>query len=421
MDTTELVSNLSQKFQGLKVSSSAPLAPLTTLKIGGPADILIEPKDTTELMSVLKFLSSAIGEDDVFFRAQSSEAHAAGREHDKKISSSQLPITILGNGSNVLISDAGIRGIVIKNVGTQIDVVDTAPIKVDFHHTYTQRHENEPEKYLDFTKLDYDESDKPQVLVKLTSGTPLPLAINNLINQGITGLQWFAYIPGTIGGATWYNIHGGSYHFADYIDSVEYFDLSDGQTKTYFKNQAKVDGEANNFQDRSERVTPTNVGGQPEGSENRQNSFASQDQFAYETTPFQQHPEWIILSTTLRLFRGDAALAKSVKDAWLAQKVKVQPMNSAGSVFANPSLADCTRVWGEQKSSGWIIDHELNWKGKTVGGAQISLLHSNFIVNASHATATDYLSLARLVQAEVKARFNIDLKMEVKLLGDFAA
>ncbi|NTV84658.1 MAG: hypothetical protein HGA23_10220 [Bacteroidales bacterium] len=60
-------------------------------------------------------------------------------------------------------------------------------------------------------------------------------AINYLLNQGITGLQWFAYIPGTVGGATFYNIHGGTYHFSDYLDSIEAFNLENGKIETFQK------------------------------------------------------------------------------------------------------------------------------------------------------------------------------------------
>jgi len=325
------------------------LAPYTTIKIGGPADEFINTKSSEEFVSCLKSIAPSIP-------------------------------TILGNGSNVLISDSGIRGIVIKNSSSDIEIIDTAPIPVKFNHTYTQRNENEPEKYLDFSKIDYDESDKPQVLVKISSGTPLPYAINFLIDKGITGLQWFAYIPGTVGGATWYNIHGGAYHFSDYLESIEVFNLETGKYETFYKKDLE---------------------------------------WKYEKSFFQSNPHLVIISTTIRLFKGDADLAKQVKNAWIAQKTKVQPMNSAGSAFANPSLEDSIKNWGEQKSTGWIIDHELGWKGKQIGGAQISLQHSNFIVNNGTATAKDVSALIEEIKSEVQKRFSFTLEPEIKFLGDF--
>ena len=357
------------------------LASYTTLKIGGPADTFIHTQTVEEFIKVLKKLSEANYAAKEVNGAQGSEAISRKDLSTGNSFASHLPsVIILGNGSNVLISDAGLRGTVIKNSSQKIDIIDTSPVKVDFHHSYTQRKENEPEKYLDFTKLDYDESNQPQVLVKISSGTSLPYTINYLLDNGITGLQWFAYIPGTVGGATWYNIHGGSYHFADYIESVEVFNLKTGQIENYQKSNLD---------------------------------------WSYEHSFFQNNPHLVILSTTLRLFQGDAALGKQVRDAWIAQKVKVQPMNSAGSAFANPQLEDCLRVWGEQKSAGWIIDHELGWKGKQVGGAQISLQHSNFIVNTGSATAQDVKNLINEVQAEVEKRFQVKLVPEIKFLGKF--
>ncbi|MFA5828582.1 MAG: FAD-binding protein [Candidatus Shapirobacteria bacterium] len=382
MDYSKIYFDLKKHFPDLEIYQNHPLAPYTTLKIGGPADIFINSKTQEHFISILKLVYHNL---DQFGAVNSFSAHSEresaeadepeGSEHCKNSLTSH--ITILGNGSNVLISDTGIRGLVVKNSSQDIKILKScAP--ATFSPTYTQRMENEPEKYLDFSKVNYDESHLPSRLVRLSSGTPLPLAINNLIEHGLTGLQWFAYIPGTIGGAVWYNIHGGSYHFADYIHSVNTFNLKTGKIKTFKKSNLK---------------------------------------WQYEKSFFQQNPHLIILSATLRLFKGDTNLAKKVVQAWISQKVKVQPMNSAGSAFANPPLAICQKIWGEQKSAGWIIDHELGLKGHAIGGAQTSPLHANFIVNTGHATAKDYLSLVRLIQSTCKQKFHFKLETEVKLLG----
>lgn len=411
MDKTALFQQLKANFPGTQIEADFPLAPLTTLKIGGPADIFIQTQTTAELVNILKYLKSAAATN--FSAHSDSESASPQVASTAKISlPGTIPLTMLGNGSNVLIADSGLRGIVIRHLSKEIVIGDSAspiappPLSAAVHP------EADPQKYLDFAALDYDESDAPGVTVTLDAGVPLPYAINYLISQGITGLQWFAYIPGTIGGATWYNIHGGKYNLSTYIDSVKYYDLKTGETTNLVLN-----GAGNDFSEHSDRDPP--AGGEPAGSEHRKNSFTSHSQFKYESSPFQSHPDWIILSTTFHLYRGDAARAKAAAAAWIAQKAKVQPMNSAGSVFQNPSPTDATRLWGEPKSAGWIIDHELGWKGKSVGGAQISLQHANFIVNNGHATAADYYRLVREIQAAVKSRFNLDLHPEVNLLGDF--
>lgn len=344
-----MVEALNKELPENKVKKDYILAPLTTLKIGGPADVYLHSTSNRSLGRLLTVLNQ----------------------------NSILPI-ILGNGSNVLISDSGIRGVVLRNSDSSIEILGQhqsilAPPKLT-----TQRHEDNPQNYLDFTKIDYDESDSPVVQVKISSGTPLPYALNHLLDRGITGLQWFAYIPGTVGGAVVYNLHGGNYHLNQFLDSVTYFDLQTGQSIT----------------------TP-----------------AAQLNWDYDTSEFQTHPHWIVLEATFNLFKGDANRARKTAHAWMAQKAKVQPMNSAGSVFQNPTLEQCLPLWGEQKSTGWIIDQVLGLKGLKIGGAQIGPQHANIFTNQGKATSADFLALVDKVKSAAKSKLGLDLNLEIKLLG----
>ncbi len=348
-----LFADLTARFPNLKIYQNHPLAPYTTLKIGGPADLFIITTTSDEFQQTLEYLSP--------------------------ISPSE--ITVLGNGSNVLISDLGIRGLVIKNSGQSIKIIGQSAVRADYAPPVsTQRHEDDPSQYLNFTKIDYDESNSPQIQVNISSGTNLSYAINYLLDSGITGLQWFAYIPGTIGGAIWYNLHGGNYHIHQYLNTVTYLNLSSGKTITV---------------------------------------KSSQLSWEYDRSEFQNHPDWIILSAVFNLYQGDASRAKKTAQAWIAQKSKVQPMNSAGSVFQNPTLDQCLPIWGEQKSTGWIIDQVLGLKGYQVGDAAIGPQHANIFTNLGQATAKDYLALISKVQSEAKSKLSLDLKLEVKLLGEF--
>ncbi len=348
----DLYQNLVDHFPELFIKKDYPLAPLTTLKIGGPADVFIKVNSYPQLLKLLKYISQ----------------------------NKLVPITILGNGSNVLISDSGIRGVIIQNLVSNIKIFSQTNTSIKFTRSYAQRMENEPGKYLDFTKLDYDESSFPQIKVQITAGTPLPYTINYLLDHGITGLQWFAYIPGTIGGAIVHNAHGGNYNIADFLENVKVFNLKTGKTTIYQKSKLP---------------------------------------WQYETSYFLDHPEMVVLSANFNLFLGDVNRAKQTRDAWLLQKSKVQPKNSAGSVFANPPLDICQKIWGEQKSTGWILDHELNLKGFSIGGAKVATTHANFIVNTGTATAKDYLDVIDHIKKLVKSKFNLNLKTEVKLLGAF--
>lgn len=348
-----LIEDLRLALPKLIFKENEALVPYTTLKIGGPAEVLTIVDRQPQLFDLLKYIS----------------------KHPN------ITFTILGLGSNVVISDSGLPGLTIINRAQKIEVYPRIyPGTKNFEVTNTQRKENEPEKYLDFSKIDYDESGLPTQEVLLHSGTPLATAINHCLHAGLTGLQWFAYIPGTIGGAVFQNIHGGRYHFSDYLVSVKVFNLNTGQSEFYKKSELS---------------------------------------WGYEQSFFQQHPELIILSCRLRLFRGDTALGKQVVAAWIAQKSQVQPLNSPGSAFANPTYEQCLPIWGEQKSAGWIIDHELGLKGFKVGDAQISEKHSNFFINSDQATAADYKKLIDHVRTLVKEKFNIDLVPEIRFLGKF--
>lgn len=335
------------KFPDLEIYQNHPLAPRTTLKIGGPADIFVNLKTQDQILPFYNLVHQ---------------------------------FTTIGNGSNLLISDSGIRGLVVKNSVPDIRLLDNSPVSAFKSSSPVLRQENSPDQYLDLTKLDYDESDKPIKLVKVCAGTPLPQLINWTLDHGLTGLQWFGYIPGSVGGAIWCNIHGGKHNFNEFVDTIEVFNRQINLVETL---------------------------------------VSSDLSWAYDSSPFQTNPDLIILSATLKLFQGDVELAKNVKNAWIAQKAQVQPMNSAGSVFKNPPLEACLPIWNEQKSTGWIIDNELHLKNHRLGDAQIGPQHANIFTNQGHATAKDFMGLINLVQAEAKAKFNLDLEPEIKFMGKF--
>jgi UDP-N-acetylmuramate dehydrogenase len=165
MDTQKIYSELKSTFPNLEIYQNHPLAPYTTVKIGGPADVFIHTKSSEELKNVLSFCRDA--------------THGV---------STTIPTTILGNGSNVLISDSGIRGIVIKNDSEEMEIIDQNKIKV-------------------------------------SSGTQLSSLINYSLNHNLLGLEEFAYIPSTVGGAITGNIHGDNKTlFSQLIESIEKID-----------------------------------------------------------------------------------------------------------------------------------------------------------------------------------------------------
>jgi len=346
-----LVSHLRPEYTKL----NEPLSKHTTLKIGGPADVYYEPHTTSELISAAR-------------RAQELD----------------IPITMLGWGSNVLISDSGIRGLVIRNTSRRIEILkDNLSPQRNSNKKFKKRLEQvdadqfeKSKKYLGrFDELDYDESECRRILVKLDSGLALPFAINHLIDKGTTGLQWYSRIPGTIGGAVANNIHGGFHFLSEVLESVKVLDPM-GNITTLSHDELEMD---------------------------------------YDKTRFHHSGE-IILDATLLLYRGDTDKAKSVVKEW-ARRKRLQPQNSAGSVFANISHEEAKQINAPTTAAGWIIEHVLQMAGFRVGDAVVYPKHQNFITNEGQATARDYLAIIKKIIRDAKEKTGIKLRPEIFFLG----
>lgn len=287
----------------MKILKNEPLAPFTTVKIGGPAQTLVITDTTQEFIEALQKTRNS----DLF---------------------------ILGNGSNILISDQGIPATVIKNNSQSVAYLDSDSVKVD-------------------------------------SGVQLPWLINDTINHSLSGLEEFAYIPSSIGGAIYGNIHGiNKNNFDKFVRKITIFDR---KTQTV----AELDSPSMSWD--------------------------------YDFSEFKEKPHLIILSALLQLTPGNKNLSQQqVKDI-IAKKILSQSMNSLGSTFKNPP--------GD--AAGRIIDQELNLKGYRIGDAQISPKHANFILNLGQATATDYKAVIDHVIQTAKTKLNLTLEPEIIFWGQF--
>lgn len=348
-DIEILTKQLNPKFTHI----NEPLAPYTTLKIGGKVDILYEAHSIPDLINTVKL----------------------AKLHD-------IPITILGRGSNVLISDSGLRGIVIRNLCQGIAIKGSKPIREDHadvsHESVKARWQSDKTKgtfKYEFKDLDYDESDKKRIEVNMESGVDLAFAISFLLDKGVTGLQWYAGIPGTIGGAIYNDIHGGTHFFNEVITKVRTLD---------------------------KKANPRWL-------------QIGELRFDYDKSRFHETNE-IILEVVFNLFKGDAERAKYTAIEW-AKRKSIQPRNSPGCAFRNISEAEKTKFNFPTTSTGYIIEHELKMTGFKVGGAAISPAHHNFIVNTGKATAKDYLAVIREMIKRTKDKFGIKLVPEIFLLG----
>lgn len=340
----EVVENL--RNNQINFSINSPLKNYTSFKIGGPAKILAIVNNHSQLETVIR---TAI--------------------------QTNFDYIVLGSGSNVLISDSGYDGIIILNRSRQWQIIDEHITTVE-HQKLISRYI--PEKKFKNNKiLRYRDKEEPAVLIQVDSGIGLNMLIHELFKSNITGLQWFAGIPGSIGGAVYMNIHGGHQYFSDLLVKAKLFD-----------------GLSFKIRDRD------------------------YFQFDYDWSILQKTKE-IIFSVNLILRKGNVLKAKQLADYWRKQK-SIQPQRSTGCIFRNLSEDECKQYKLSSPSAGFIIDKILKLKGKRIGDAIISPNHAAFIENCGNATAKDVFTLIKLIQENSIKKIGLELKPEIEFIGDFS-
>ena len=281
----------------------APMCDFTTLKIGGKTDILVEPKSIEELTLIID-----------------------------KAKENNINIFFIGNGSNLLVRDKGIRGIVIK-FGSN------------------------------FAKTIIDGEN-----ITAQSGISLSRLAAICAENSLTGFEFAAGIPGTLGGGIVMNAGAYKGELKDVITSVTAL-TENGEVKVF--NQDELD-------------------------------------FSYRHSCFS-HTKMLVLEATMRLQKGDKAEIKA-KIAELAQKRRTtQPLEypSAGSAFKRP----------KDGFAAAMID-SCGLKGYTVGGAQISQKHAGFLINYDSASAKDVTDLLKYVQNVVFEKYGTMLEPEIITIGE---
>ncbi|MEH1846325.1 MAG: UDP-N-acetylmuramate dehydrogenase [Nostoc sp.] len=288
------------------IKSQASLSAFTSYRVGGAADLYVAPRNLEALQASLKY----------------------AKERD-------LKVTTLGAGSNLLVSDRGISGLVIAT------------------------------RHLRFSNFDPDTGQ-----LTVAAGESIPSLAWAAAELGWQGLEWAVGIPGTAGGAVVMNAGAHNSCIADMLVSAQV--LSPNGTL--------------------ETLTPEQLG------------------YSYRTS-LLQGGDRIVTQATLQLAPGaDPARVVAITKQHKKHRLSTQPYNfpSCGSVFRNP----------KPYSAGWLIE-QTGLKGYQIGGAQVALLHANFIVNRGGAKANDIFCLIRHIQHQVQERWSIRLEPEVKMLGEF--
>jgi UDP-N-acetylmuramate dehydrogenase len=290
---------------GAAVQENVLLAPYTSARIGGPADVFIMVKSANELMDVMTVLW-------------------------------QQGVTyyILGGGSNALVSDKGVRGVVVLNRAREVR---------------------------------FESGDQPTVWCE--AGVIFSNLANRCASRGLSGLEWAATVPGTVGGA----IYGNAGAFGgDMSNNLIWADV-------LTKNGTK-------------KLT------------------VEQMEYGYRTSVLKRREiDAIVLSGTLRLKNSSREEVSAKINEFSERRKSAQPPGaSMGSMFKNPA--------GDH--AGRLIE-AAGLKGTRIGNAEISTKHGNFFINHGDTKAEDVHALIRLTQETVFKKFGVELELEVELVGEW--
>ncbi|MBG9589298.1 UDP-N-acetylmuramate dehydrogenase [Cytobacillus firmus] len=285
------------------IKENEPMANHTTMKIGGPADLFIEPSSIENLAKVMELIRQF-----------------------------ELNWRAIGRGSNLLVSDGGIEGVVIK-LGRGMDHMD-----------------------LNGTEL------------KAGGGYSL-VALSTIISKkGLSGLEFASGIPGSVGGAVYMNAgaHGS--------------DISQILTKAHVLFEDGKTGWLTN----------------------------EEMEFSYRTSVLQKKRPGIVLEAVFQLTEGDREKISSAMQRNKDYRKETQPWNfpCAGSIFRNPL----------PEYAGQLIE-KAGLKGHSIGGAQISNMHGNFIVNAGDGKAEDVLALIQHIKDTIFDMYGVKMETEVEIIG----
>ena len=292
---------------------SVPLAPYTTFRIGGPADVMYDATSADALATAV------------------AAARALG-----------LPWFVLGLGANILVGDRGFRGLVIRNVAQHVEFRDGGEVRAE-------------------------------------SGTIVADLIVAAVTRGLSGLEHFVGIPSTVGGAVWQNLH--------------FLSPAPARERTMFIAEVLRDVDL---------VDPSGA---------RRTVDRAGMRFGYDVSLLHE-PGHVALAATFELRPGNPAAMQRVMEenlAWReARHPRLDERPSAGSVFKKI----------EGGGAGRLID-QCGLKGFSIGGAQISPMHANILVNTGGATAADVRALIAHAQEAVAARFAQHLEPEIGFVGEF--
>ena len=305
------------------VKYNEPMSKHTSFRVGGNADIFAIIDSKEKLIKVIKFAKNT-----------------------------SLPITVVGNGTNLLVRDGGIRGLVIKYIANDYSFINKGEPK---------------DKNNNIEKSNEDDTNSK--IITVSSGMTNARLAKILLDNSLSGFEFLAGVPGTIGGALFMNAGAFGGEIKDIVLNTKYIDLDTVEIKTI---------------------------------ENKEHKFE------YRKSIFQ-NLNCLILETTLKLQIGNKDQIEEKMQEYSKKRRESQPLDmpSAGSTFKR----------GEDFITAKLID-ESGLKGYSIGGAEVSNKHAGFIVNKGNATAKDIIELINYVKEKVYEKFGKEVQEEVKIIGE---
>ncbi len=332
------------------------LSKYTSFHVGGPAKKILQVSTEAEIIAAIE-------------------------------SAGDSPILILGGGTNVLVSDSGFEGTVIRisnnSVQAEVDACSGATLTIGAGENWDE--------------------------FVLTS-----------INNGFAGLETLSGIPGTVGAAPIQNIGAYGHEISEFITRVRTYDRVNKEIKTFTNSECEFSYRSSHFKAHPGRYVVLEV------------------QFQIRRGEMSDPITYVELSKKLGIDMGDKAPVVDVRAAVLELRASkgmlLTPQDkdswSAGSFFTNPiisqqaadALPNAAPKWplidGRVKiSAAWLIENSGIHKGDEVGGARVSTKHVLALTNSGNATAADIAALAKKARDQVHSTFGITLEAEVNLIG----
>ncbi len=289
-------------FPAIEIKKNESLSHYTNTKTGGPADYVAFPKSISEAKALIEYANQTA-----------------------------LPLTVIGNASNLIVKDGGIRGLTM--ILTRMNQIHASETKV-----------------------------------VAEAGAALIETTKVACRAGLSGLEFAAGIPGSVGGAVFMNAGAYGGEISEVVEEVTVLTAT-GQLKTL-----------------------TNA----------------ELEFGYRHSTVQDYDDTVV-TATFALKPGNQAKIQARMDELNTLRAAKQPLEwpSCGSVFKRPT----------GYFTGKLI-HDAGLQGHRIGGAEVSKKHAGFIINVDHATATDYMDMIHYVQKVVFEKFGVHLQTEVRIIGE---